>query len=141
MRPDFIKNLESIPEEEHYLDAPASAFRVRKRLGKATGTVALGINQSRLKLGQISSRFHSHSREEEFVLILHGHATLRLGTDSWPVGPGDAISLRPGGPAHQLRNDSTEDCVYLEISTRLGDDIITYPEDGYRRVGNRVERL
>jgi uncharacterized cupin superfamily protein len=128
VRPDFIKNLEGIPEEEHYLDAPASAFRVRKRLGKATGSINLGINQSRLAPGQISSRFHSHSREEEFVLILSGHATLRLGTASWPVGPGDAISLRPGGPAHQLRNDSSEDCVYLEVSTRAADDVITYPE-------------
>lgn len=141
MRPDFIQNLESIAEEEHHLDAPASAFRVRKRLGKATGTVALGINQSRLKPGQISSRFHSHSLEEEFVLILSGHATLRLATDSWPLGPGDAISLRPGGPAHQLRNDSTQDCVYLEVSTRFADDIVTYPEEGYRRIGGRVERL
>lgn len=132
MRPDFIKNLDSIPEEKHSLDAPASAFRVRKRLGKATGTVNLGVNQSRLAPGRISSRYHSHSREEEFVLILSGHATLRLGADSWPVGPGDAISLLPGGPAHQLRNDSTEDCVYLEVSTRLAVDIIDYPEDGHR---------
>ena len=130
MRPDFIRNLASIPEEEHSADAPATAFRLRKRLGKATGTFALGINQSRLAPGQVSSRFHFHSREEEFVLILHGHATLRMGMEAWAVGPGDAISLRPGGPAHQLRNDSTEDCLYLEVSTRLDDDVITYPEDG-----------
>ena len=139
MRPAFITNLESIPEEEHRLDAPASAFRLRKRLGKATGAVDLGINQSRLKPGQVSSRAHSHSREEEFVLILSGQATLRLGSDSFPLGPGDAISLRPGGPAHQLRNDFHEDCLYLEVSTRLNDDIITYPEDGYRRIGDRIE--
>jgi len=128
-RPGFIRNIEEVVEELHYLDVPAEHYRSRRRLGKATGAERLGVNYSRLGPGQVSSRFHYHAREEEFILVLSGHATLRYGDATYGLKPGDAVSLKPSGPAHQLRNDFEEICIYLEIGTRDSEDTIIYPED------------
>jgi len=140
-RPAFVKNLEEVQEELHYLDAPAENYRSRRRLGKATGAERLGVNYSRLRAGQVSSRFHYHAVEEEFILVLSGRASLRYGDATYELRPGDAVSLKPGSPPHQLRNDFQEECIYVEIGTRDSEDSITYPEDGIRRKGNIVERL
>lgn len=140
-RPEFVKNLEEVPEELHYLDQPADHYRSRRRLGKATGAQCLGVNYSRLRPGQLSSKFHFHTYEEEFLFIVSGHAVLRHGDTTYQLGPGDAVSLRPRGPAHQLRNDFAEDCIYLEIGTREPEDSIIYPEEGVVRKGNVVEHI
>jgi uncharacterized cupin superfamily protein len=127
-RPPFISNLDEVPEEAHYLDQPGSKYRTRRRLGKATGAETIGVNYCYLKRGQLSSRFHSHSLEEEFFLILEGQVTLRWGKEEYTLGTGDAVSVLPGGPAHQLRNDSEEDCIFLAIGMRNTQDEVTYPE-------------
>jgi uncharacterized cupin superfamily protein len=140
-RPQFVKNLQEVAEESHYLDQPADHYRSRRRLGKATGAKHIGVNYSRLRPGQLSSKFHFHTHEEEFLFILSGHAVLRYGDTTYQLGPGDAASLRLGGPAHQLRNDFAEDCIYLEIGTREPEDSIIYPEEGVVRKGNVVEPI
>jgi uncharacterized cupin superfamily protein len=127
-RPTFIRNLKEIVEEAHYLDGPAKKYRTRRRLGKATGAERIGVNYCRLKKGQISSRFHTHKVEEEFFYVLEGHATLRWGEEEYSLGPGDVVSVLPGGPAQQLRNDTEEDCIYLAIGTRDPKDEVIYPE-------------
>lgn len=127
-RPAFIRNLEEVHEEAHYLDKPSMRYRTRRRLGKATGAERIGVNYCRLKKGQVSSRFHMHRVEEEFFLILEGRATLRWGKEEYHLDPGDAVSILPGGPAHQLRNDTEEDCIYLVIGTRDTEDEVIYPE-------------
>ncbi|MFC1583726.1 cupin domain-containing protein [Candidatus Neomarinimicrobiota bacterium] len=127
-RPTFIRNLKEIEEEAHYLDGPAKKYRTRRRLAKATGAERIGVNYCRLKKGQISSTFHTHSLEEEFFLLLEGQATLRWGKEEHPLGPGDAVAVLPGGPAHQMRNDTEEDCIFLAIGTRDTQDEVSYPE-------------
>ncbi|MFC1619356.1 cupin domain-containing protein [Candidatus Neomarinimicrobiota bacterium] len=127
-RPDFIKNLDEVHEEAHYLDKPSMRFRTRRRLGKATGAERIGVNYCRLKKGQISSTFHTHSLEEEFFLLLEGQATLRWGKEQYSLGPGDAVAVLPGGPAHQMRNDAEEDCIFLAIGTRDTQDEVSYLE-------------
>ncbi len=73
--------------------------------------------------------------------MLQGRAILRLGDSEYEIGPGDTISLRPGGPAHQLRNDLDEDCLYLDFGTRDPDDVVVYPEDGVQRRGQIKEPI
>ncbi|MFB0517216.1 MAG: cupin domain-containing protein [Candidatus Neomarinimicrobiota bacterium] len=128
-RPHFIKNLGEVDEERHYLDQPAEKYRTRRRLGKATGAARIGVNYCRMRPGQVSSRFHYHTHEEEFLLVLEGQATLRVGEDCYEVGPGDAISLKAGGPAHQLLNRTEEDCIYLAVGMRDPADTVVYPDN------------
>lgn len=126
-RPPFIKNLSVISEESHYLDPEPEKYRTRKRLAKATGAKSLGVNQSTLRPGQVSSKLHRHLKEEEFLLILQGRAVLRYGSEKFDLIAGDAVSFLPNTEPHQLINTSDEDCVYLEVSTRVKDDVIEYP--------------
>jgi uncharacterized cupin superfamily protein len=140
-RADTIKNVAEVEEQLHYLDQPTEHYRTRRRLGKATGAERLGVNHCRLRPGQVSSRFHFHTREEEFVFILQGRAILRLGDAECELGPGDAVSFRPGGPPHQLRNDFDEDCLYLDIGVRDSHDVVVYPEDGFQRRGAIKEAI
>jgi len=130
MRPGFIKNIEEVEEESHYLDEPSEAYRTRRRLGKATGAKRLGVNYCKLRPGQVSSRFHYHTHEEEFFLILTGRTILRVGSDIVELGENDCVSILPDGPAHQLRNDFKEECIYLVFSNRDPDDSIVYTENG-----------
>ena len=132
-RPAFIKNLREVEEELHYLDEPAEDYRSRRRLGKATGADRIGINYCYLRPGQVSSKFHYHTREEEFFFIISGNARLRIGDDDFLLVPDDAVSIKPGGPAHQLRNDSVEGCTYLAIGISDPEDEIVYPDDGIIR--------
>ncbi len=46
---------------------------------------------------------HCHRRTEEIYYILEGHGSMRVGNETRPVGPGDAIAIPPGS-LHQIRN-------------------------------------
>jgi uncharacterized cupin superfamily protein len=129
-RPSFIRNIADLFEEPHYPGESEDQFRTTKRLSRATGLARLGVNWSRLRPGQASSRFHFHTVEEEFFYILSGRAVLWYGDAYYDLGPGDALSLLPNGPAHQITNPYTEDCVYLNFCLPDLADLGVCPDDG-----------
>lgn len=137
-RPTFVKNVNELPwRSAGYPDTqPGELFRERKRLSSETGATYQGVNYSRIPPGGISARYHSHKTVEEFLFILDGEATLRVGDDRIKVTVGDAITLLPESGAHQLVNESTCDCVYLEVGVRDPDDVVEYPEHGYRKLSD-----
>lgn len=143
-RPSFIKNVDEVPwRSAGYPDPqPGELFRERKRLSGETGAKYQGVNYARVPPGGISSRFHSHKTVEEFLFILDGEATLRVGDERYRVAAGDAITLQPESGAHQLLNESEQDCVYLEVGVRDPNDVVECPEHGYRKYpDNRREPL
>lgn len=92
--------------------------------------------------GGISSRFHSHKTVEEFLFIIEGSATLRVGEERYIVRKGDAITLRPEQGAHQLINENDVPCIYFEVGVKDPKDVVAYPEQGYRKYpDNRRESL
>lgn len=132
----FIKNLKEVKKEKHYIDKPAELYRTRKRLGKAVGAQNIGINYCYLKPGQLSSKYHCHTKEEEFFFIIRGNALLRYGDEEYNLKSGDSVSILPGGPLHQLRNDSNEECIYLAIGIRDPEDFVIYSCEGIVRKNN-----
>jgi mannose-6-phosphate isomerase-like protein (cupin superfamily) len=60
------------------------------------------LAEARLPPGGVTTE-HYHANTEEIYYILEGRATMRLGEEVQPVGPGDAIAIPPGA-AHQIRN-------------------------------------
>lgn len=46
---------------------------------------------------------HHHVKTEEIYYILEGQGVMRVGEETSPVGPGDAIAIPPGAE-HQLTN-------------------------------------
>ena len=104
--------------------------REKRKLGDHFGLSNFGINQTTLAPGAISALFHYHSKQDEFVYILEGAATLLHGENEYQMSPGDCMGFRAGsGVASQLVNNSSEPVVYLEAGDRTAGDEAEYPND------------
>lgn len=104
--------------------------RRKRKLGEYFGLTHFGVNLTHLSPGAVSALAHSHSKQEEFILILAGSPTLVLGEEEFVLQPGDCYGFKAGtGIAHQLINRSEEDVTYLEIGDRTEGDEVEYPHD------------
>ncbi|HHS83040.1 MAG TPA: cupin domain-containing protein, partial [Devosia sp.] len=83
---------------------------------------------------------HAHHRNEEMFVIIRGSGEYRAGDESWPVKEGDVIAAPAGNgeAAHQMRNDSEAELVYLAVSTRHDPDVVEYPDSGKFAVASMV---
>lgn len=110
--------------------ASMMAGREKRPLGVLFGLTHFGVNLTRLAPGGISALRHAHRTQDEFVYILSGHPTLLTNAGATPLEPGMCAGFAAGnGDAHQLRNDGSEDVVYLEIGDRSAGDAVSYPDD------------
>jgi mannose-6-phosphate isomerase-like protein (cupin superfamily) len=88
----------------------------------------LSVIQERVPPGRFEVR-HLHRKARQFFYILSGEATMVLGNQPIKLTANQAIEIPPGA-AHQFRNDSNEEVVFLVISApkshgdreNLGDD-------------------
>ncbi len=107
--------------------------RLKRALGDAVGLSQFGVNLVTLEPGGWSSQRHWHEKEDEFVYIIAGEATLV--TDSGPevLLPGMFAGF-PAGEynGHHLRNDTDQPVVYIEVGTRTLDDRACYPDVGMK---------
>lgn len=56
---------------------------------------------------------------------------LRYDGEEHPLRAGDVVACPPGkGSAHQITNDSDDDLEYVAISTKLGPEVVHYPDSG-----------
>jgi uncharacterized cupin superfamily protein len=68
---------------------------------------------------------HSHSQQEDFMLVMEGNPILVPGQEEFVLHPGESYGFTAGtGVAHQLINRSEETVTYLEISDRTAGDIV-----------------
>jgi uncharacterized cupin superfamily protein len=96
-------------------DAPCLGSTWR-RLGRAAGLTAFGVNLSRIPPGVWSSQRHWHSHEDEFVVVLEGELTLVTNDGEEKLGPGQCAAFKAGDPdGHHLINRSDREAVVLEI--------------------------
>lgn len=116
--------------------------REKRRLGDAFGLNNFGVNLVRLAPGSASAQRHWHSKQDEFVYILDGEATLVTDAGARRMGPGAMMGFAANAPdGHQLVNESNADVLYLEIGDRGEGDEVDYPDidllarfvDGARR--------
>lgn len=103
--------------------------RVKRVLGDLFGLTNFGVNLTTLAPGSVSALQHVHSRQDEFVFVLSGTATLVSDGDSFQLAPGHCAGFKAGGRAHHLENRSDEPVTYLEIGDRTSDDQASYPND------------
>jgi uncharacterized cupin superfamily protein len=136
--PPFIVHVSDVPEEEGRYRAPfdAEALSFTRDLGKAGGSVNLGLRQERIPPGRRTSFTHAHRTEEELVYVLEGECSVRLvepgqAPREVPLRPGHAVCFPAGtGIAHCLVNRGTKDAVVLGFGERRdADDQVFYPED------------
>jgi uncharacterized cupin superfamily protein len=85
--------------------------------------------------GQRAAPYHYHHGNEEWVLVLEGHPTIRDLDGEHRLDPGD-VACFPRGPggAHELRNADTEVARVLVLATSFEPSVTHYPNDGTLRV-------
>jgi len=106
------------------------AGRIKRRLGDHFGLKNFGVNLTQLLPGAVSALMHSHSLQDEFIYILEGECTARLGDSEYPLKPGDCFGFPAGtGLAHQLVNRGDVTVSYLEIGDRTPNERVEYPHD------------
>lgn len=124
-----ISNIDNIPTE--YIDDPGFQSKMKTILiGHAVGCEKIYVNIDYVKPGGKSTKYHSHSKQEEFFLIMSGNGLLRMNEEEIQIKTGDVIS-KPAGKdiAHQFINNSLEILQILDVGTLEKDDIVKYPDE------------
>ncbi len=103
---------------------------MKRKLGGFFDLTRFGINLTELEPGAISALAHHHLKQDEFIYILEGHATVVIADEEYDMEPGDCIGFPAGtGVAHQLINRSEAPVRYLEVGDRTMGDVVEYPYD------------
>jgi len=124
-----IHNLKLIPEK--FMDDPHfESSMTTKYLGALAGSKKIYVNIDHVKPGAKSAKYHSHTMQEEFFLILKGEGTLRFQDNTFPVKQGDFIA-KPSdqGIAHKFINDGRETLEILDCGSRHQNDMVEYPDE------------
>lgn len=106
------------------------ADRVKRPLGDLFGLTHFGVNITVVPPGSMSALRHAHTRQDEFVYVVSGKLVLHTDEGRMELSAGMCAGFKAGsGNAHQLRNESTMDAVYLEVGDRTPGDEVMYPDD------------
>ncbi len=101
-----------------------------RHLSDAGGLTQYGAYLETLQPGGNSSDRHWHEKEDEFIYVVSGEATVEDDGEH-VLHPGDVACWPAGVPiAHQIVNRSQTPCSYLIVGTRVTHDVCHYPESG-----------
>jgi uncharacterized cupin superfamily protein len=125
-----IFNLAAVPKD--FVDDPAfTGVMQTLYLGAAAGSRKIYVNIDRVRPGAKSVKYHSHTAQEEFFLILSGKGAVRLEGETRPVVRGDFFAKPAGeGVAHQFINTGGETLEILDCGLVKADDVVLYPDEG-----------
>ena len=71
------------------------------------GAKGVSLRITDLLPGETSYPGHIHSDSEEVIFVLSGKGEIKIGDETFPMNPGDAIYL-PAGLKHLMRNTGKE---------------------------------
>ncbi|MEQ8281551.1 MAG: cupin domain-containing protein [Parvibaculum sp.] len=130
--------IDRLPERPNIHQFNANAIRNTRSIGDLLGLSDVGVHLVRVEPGRETTEHHFHGQDEEFLYILSGRAEATIGEETFEVGPGDFMAFPKNSPAHSMRvrDDASDDLVYLMGGTRAPIDICTYP-----RLGRRMYRV
>ena len=111
--------------------APDGFRAARLRIGHLLGARRTGASLYEIPPGQAVCPYHYEYGEEEWVLVLEGHPTLRTPDGTERLDPLD-IAFFPTGPegAHQIRNDAEATARVLMWSEVVYPGASGYPDSG-----------
>ncbi|HLM36053.1 MAG TPA: cupin domain-containing protein [Gaiellaceae bacterium] len=101
------------------------------RVGPLIGASALGLSAYGLPPGQSICPYHYEYPEEEWLVVLEGHPTLRDPAGEHELEPWDAVCF-PVGPAgaHKVTNRTQEGVLVAMLSTKHATAVAIYPDSG-----------
>lgn len=105
------------------------AGRTKRPLGDCFGLRNFGVNLTTLQPGAMSSLYHQHTLQDEFVYLLEGQLLLVADGRRIILLPGMCAGFPAGGVAHHLINESDAPATYLEVGDRAPHDCAAYPDD------------
>jgi uncharacterized cupin superfamily protein len=116
------------PDWDAAQDRPPFTWR-RARIGRQAGSEKLGASLYELAPGSSSFPLHVHHANEELIIVLAGHPTLRTLEGERELEPGELIACPTGRRgAHRLDNRAREDARVLVISTMVAPELNEYPD-------------
>jgi uncharacterized cupin superfamily protein len=127
MRPINI----AAPEFDYDPEDPDGYRAGMARLGGVLGAKESGVTVYELAPGQAVCPYHYEVAEEEWLLVLGGHPTLRHPEGSERLSPWD-VACFPRGPegAHKIANETEESARVLMFSTVSTPTATVYPDSG-----------
>lgn len=129
-RPPCVVNTRDLPAEKRprFTPTPGVAALVRQP-GNATGLTRMGVNIRAVEPGFAGTNRHLHTVEEEWVYILAGRGTVRIGPLRIPVRAGHFVGFPPGPRPHHFLADCGETLLFIEGGERRPDeDGCWYPD-------------
>jgi len=123
----LINNINNITKEFIWEDGVGLII---KSLGAVAGSQKLYVNIDNVPPKAFSTKYHSHSQQEEFFLILDGSGLLRINDKEYKVQKGDFIS-KPAAQniAHTFYNSSNDMLMILDVGTVEREDTCYYPDE------------
>lgn len=105
--PVDVRNIDRVPA---FITKDGS--EVRELLAHRNSCIARQtLAEARVPPGGITS-LHYHRQAEEIYYLLAGQGLMRLGDQTRPVGPGDAVAIPPGA-LHQITNTGADVLKFL----------------------------
>jgi uncharacterized cupin superfamily protein len=99
------------------------------RTGQLLGAAALGASVYELPPGEAICPYHYEYAEEEWLLVLEGHPSLRHPGGTERLEPWDCVCFPPGPDgAHGVRNETGETVRVLMFSTVRHPAVTVYPD-------------
>jgi uncharacterized cupin superfamily protein len=98
-------------------------------LGPGLGAAKVGVSVCELPPGESSYPYHYEYGNEEWLIVLTGHPTLRHPAGEDELEPGDVV-LFPIGPegSHKLTNLGDAPARVLFLSTKRRPGVAVYPD-------------
>ena len=128
-----------------YDDEDPDGFRCGLfRFGAQLGAKQTGTSLYELSPGQALCPYHYEYAEEEWLLVLSGHPSVRDPDGTHELQPHDVVFFTPGPDgAHQVRNDTDETVRVLMWSTVVTPTATVYPDSDKVALwtGNRDDDL
>lgn len=84
------------------------------------------VHHEILPPGRRASAPHSHSRQEEMVVVLAGQVRAHVGGEHFDLLAGSFLTFAPGGEKHFLENISAQEAKFLVFCSRPAADEISY---------------
>lgn len=122
-------NLKDVRPFDYAFEPPIAARMTD--IGRALGSVSIGLAIQSVAPGHLSSRRHRHLFQEEILVVMSGSGTLLHGEQRIAVGPGDSFCYLPGDPEpHAFENTGDSELVIWAFGNRFAHEVCEYPDQG-----------
>jgi uncharacterized cupin superfamily protein len=112
-------------------------------VGGRIGAELIGGSMYELEPGDRLWPYHTHHANEEWLLVVRGHPTLRTPVGEQDLREGDVVAFPRGDEGlHQVSNRTEEPIRVLMLSTLIAPDLVHYADSGKFGARNvRGERI